>query len=290
MMAKRQLASRAAAAVLLAVSIPSLAAAPAPKKPSAKIVFLWSKGHHPNEPSCRLFKHCLEHSPNVKGIRAEVHEQWPADEAALNGAGAIVIYSEGTNKKGLPHPVLTAERMKRLGKLMDKGTGLVLLHYALYATREVEAPNVLRWAGAYYDFQGYGSKHFVSRKPLVCTPASANHPISRGWKAFTLKANEIYHNLRFTERPTTPILTARMPGPKGKPPARHVIAWALERPDGGRGFGFGGGHFYDMWLNDDCRKMVLNAIAWAAGIDVPAGGVQSRVPDELKAPAKAKAH
>ena len=38
------------------------------------------------------------------------------------------------------------------------------------------------------------------------------------------------------------------------------VAWAVERADGGRGFGFSGGHFKQGWGNDDQRKLVLNAI------------------------------
>ncbi len=34
--------------------------------------------------------------------------------------------------------------------------------------------------------------------------------------------------------------------------------WAVERPNGGRGFGFTGGHFHDNWGNADFRKTILN--------------------------------
>ena len=33
------------------------------------------------------------------------------------------------------------------------------------------------------------------------------------------------------------------------------------------------------WAHDDFRKVVLNAIAWCAGADVPEGGIQSTTPD-----------
>ena len=59
--------------------------------------------------------------------------------------------------------------------------------------------------------------------------------------------------------------------------------WACERPDGGRGFGFTGGHFHKNWANDNFRKDVLNAILWIAKMDVPRNGVESSVTeDELK--------
>jgi hypothetical protein len=55
------------------------------------------------------------------------------------------------------------------------------------------------------------------------------------------------------------------------------VAWAYERPDGGRGFGFTGGHNHLNWGHDDQRKLILNAILWVAKVEVPANGVESRV-------------
>jgi hypothetical protein len=62
---------------------------------------------------------------------------------------------------------------------------------------------------------------------------------------------------------------------KGMP--EHV-AWACERPDGGRGFGFTGGHSHWSWGCDSFRTVVLNGIVWTAGIEVPKAGVPSKTP------------
>ncbi len=91
----------------------------------------------------------------------------------------------------------------------------------------------------------------------------------------------------------TPILVA-VPGdtvrngpyvyPKG--PYQHIqtnlgraeaMMWSVERKDGGRGFGFTGGHFHDNWANDDFRKVILNACVWLTGAEVPAGGIESKL-------------
>ena len=55
------------------------------------------------------------------------------------------------------------------------------------------------------------------------------------------------------------------------------MMWAIERPDGGRGFGFTGGHFHDNWSNDSFRKTILNALLWLAKVEVPKDGVESTV-------------
>src|SRR3954469_26034395 len=70
--------------------------------------------------------------------------------------------------------------------------------------------------------------------------------------------------------------------PKG--PYKHIqenkgraeaMMWAAERPDGGRGVGFTGGHVHRNWANDDFRKVVLNALLWICKVEVPADGVVS---------------
>ena len=56
-----------------------------------------------------------------------------------------------------------------------------------------------------------------------------------------------------------------------------MLAWAVERPDGGRGFGFTGAHTHKNWGDPNFRKLVLNAILWTAKLDVPSEGVESHV-------------
>jgi len=56
--------------------------------------------------------------------------------------------------------------------------------------------------------------------------------------------------------------------------------WVSERPDGGRGFGFTGGHRHVNWGNENFRKVVLNALLWIAKAEVPAQGVASEISDD----------
>jgi type 1 glutamine amidotransferase len=68
---------------------------------------------------------------------------------------------------------------------------------------------------------------------------------------------------------------------RGEP---QIVAWAFERPDGGRGFGFTGGHYHKNFGDGNFRKTVLNGLLWAAKMEVPANGVESAVSeDDLKA-------
>lgn len=54
------------------------------------------------------------------------------------------------------------------------------------------------------------------------------------------------------------------------------MAWASERKNGQRGFGFTGGHFHWNWGNENFRRIVLNAIVWAAHGEVPSDGIQDQ--------------
>jgi len=74
--------------------------------------------------------------------------------------------------------------------------------------------------------------------------------------------------------------------PKG--PYDHIMAangrdeallWVVTRPDGGRGFGFTGGHFHMNWGNDSFRKVILNTLNWVAKNKVPQNGIESEVSD-----------
>ena len=106
--------------------------------------------------------------------------------------------------------------------------------------------------------------------------------------------------MRFVDglKGVTPILSD-LPGPEtlrrqdgprsGNPTVRRAVAagekqhvaWAYQRPNGGRGFGFTGGHFHENWRQDDFRKLVLNALAWTAGAEIPADGIPSRSPSDI---------
>jgi hypothetical protein len=82
---------------------------------------------------------------------------------------------------------------------------------------------------------------------------------------------------------TPPDATRRTEAAKSHPGRAEVVAWAIERPDGGRGFGFTGGHNHVNWANDNFRKLILNALVWTAGAEVPPHGVESSVTaEELK--------
>jgi hypothetical protein len=148
---------------------------------------------------------------------------------------------------------------------------------------------MLDWLGGYFEPHWSVNPHWTANfKELP------QHPITRGVEPFEIN-DEWYYHMRF--RPdlqgVTPILTdlppestlTRPDGPhSGNPDVRRAIAarepqhvaWAYERADGHRGFGFTGGHFHWNWGNDEFRQIVLNAIVWTAHGEVPQRGVEDQ--------------
>jgi len=152
------------------------------------------------------------------------------------------------------------------------------------------------WIGGYYE-----THWSVNPTWKAAFQEFPHHPVARGVVPFAIE-DEWYYHMRFVDdmQDVTPVLSAVPPeatrqGPDGphsgnpavrarKGMAEHV-AWARQRADGGRGFGFTGGHFHWNWAHDQFRKLVLNGIAWTAGIDLPAEGIVSKTPtlEELEA-------
>ena len=229
------------------------------------------RGSHAWDAGVKLLKHCLDTSPNVKGITTDlVFHGWPKDTKVLDEADTIVLLSDGDGG----HPIFrNKDRIEHIDRLARRGVGLAFIHYAVAPGRRNEA-KLLEWIGGCY-------KNGYSKNPhntVEVPPGTKDHPICRGWKPF-VATDEFYYRIWFGEDPKrmVPIMTAMLPKNK---PVCEPIAWAVERKDGGRGFGFTGVHFHKNWKIEDFRKMVLNAIVWTAKIEVPKAGVQSSLGDK----------
>jgi len=257
-----------------------------------KIVFVAGKpshgpGDHEHRAGCLLLKSCLDKVPGVTSI--VYSNGWPSDESAFEGADTIVLYMDG----GAGHEALKDGRLEKLDGLMKKGVGLACIHYATEPTIEKGEKEFIDWVGGCFEIDWSVNPHWVANfKELP------KHPITQGVKPFSI-LDEWYFHLRFREgmKGVTPILSAvpdasttnRPDGThSGNPAMREAVkkgepqtvAWACERADGGRGFGFTGAHFHKNWGNDDFRKLILNAIVWTAKAEVPAEGIQSKVTEE----------
>jgi type 1 glutamine amidotransferase len=260
------------------------AAPPAPRK---KIVLLAGKKSHGPEGngihdygwSAQLLKVMLEHSNIRRRVRVEVHTGgWPRHPATLEDADTIMVISDGRDGslyEEAPH-LASPERVRDFGRHMKRGCGLVTFHFSTFAPQRY-AGEVLRWSGGYFQWEQGGKRAWysaITTREARVRLATPDHPVARGVRPFRMR-EEFYYNLRFREgdRATRPIWV--VPELKGRRPDGDVVAWVRQRSDGGRGFGTTCGHFYDNWKHADFRKLILNALAWTAKVEVPPGGVEA---------------
>lgn len=248
-------------------------------------------GEHEFNAGTELLKKCLDaNAPQV--LTVVYHNGWPADRTAFDNADAIMLYMDG----GPQHPVIGRNRLAEIDHLTKQGVGLLCAHFAVEVPKDRGGSEFLRWIGGYFETNWSINPTWDMARPTL----AKDHPITRGVKPFDIR-DEWYYHMRFPDdmKDVTPILSAIPPdstrngadGPySGNKAIREgrgnveVLSWAVERPDGGRGYGFTGGHYHRNWGNDDYRKLMLNAILWVAKAEVPPDGVNSSVTaEDLKA-------
>ena len=221
------------------------------------------------------------HYPDAYAV-VYTRPHWPTD---LKDADAVIVLLNGGDSAVNP----------AVKEAVDRGAGFMAIHYGVEVPKGKKGGDAfLKWMGGYFE-------PFWSVNPWW-TPTFKElpkHEVTRGVKPFTIR-DEWYYHMRFVSdmKGVTPILEALPPldsikgeGKKtdlrGGNPAvwkevsegqKQVMAWAYERPDGGRGFGFTGLHKHDNLGNEDFRTLLLNAIAWVSKLPVPAEGIRTPNP------------
>lgn len=228
-------------------------------------------GDHEFFAGTAILMNLLKQTEGVWPIMAR--EGWPKNEKLFDSADAVVMYMDG----GGGHPAIQKpERIALIDKQLARGAGWVNLHYAVEYPAKV-GTTVQNWLGGYYETGFSINPHWNAQ--IRSLP---KHEITRGVKPFTIN-DEWYYNMRFVDglKNVTPILQALPPdGTRGTPAARarkgeiETMAWAYDRKDGGRSFGFTGAHFHRNWADEDFRRVVVNAVLWSAKIPVPENGAK----------------
>lgn len=265
-----------------------------------RLVLVAGKPSHPPRmhefnAGVQLLAKCLH---DVPGLTTEfVLHGWPEDEQVFDGADAVVFYMDGGPRHELVQE--NGRRLELARKWVRHGVGIGCMHYGVEVVADQAGAEFQHWIGGYYE-------NAFSCNPIWEPEFSQfpEHPVTRGIHPFRIK-DEWYFNMRFIgNRPGAdaatveglkfqPILVATPSdavrgGPYVYPPGPYphiqaekgraeAMLWTVERPDGGRGFGFTGGHFHDNWGNDQFRKVILNTLVWVAKGEVPPGGVESHI-------------
>lgn len=258
---------------LLSVSLPAFA--------GNRVVFLaGGRSHGPGEhefyAGCQLLARALNEQSGLD-VQATVIKGWPEDDTVLDGAKTIVIYADGTSVVG--------KGWDKMDALAKQGTGIMFMHYAVHPSAEQGEKYYRPWIGGAFESGWSVNPHWVA--DLQTLP---EHPVSRGVDSLVEALDEFYYNMRFRpdRKQVLDLVTATPTRERMKRyinlwnehgvaglGQKQTLMWGVERPDGGRGVGFTGGHYHRNWAIDGFRKLVLNAIVWSAGMEVPKEGVKS---------------
>jgi hypothetical protein len=235
--------------------------------PATRVVLVagsnfFKPGEHEYAGGCRVLAELLKQTP---GALPQVVLDWPKDAGMLAGARAVVFFFDGGDK----HAVLQGDRLTQVQKLADAGVGIVQLHQAVDYPKDV-GERARGWVGAAWE-KGQGQRaHWVAE-----FKSFPDHAIFRGVAPFKIDDGWIY-KLRFVPgmKGVTPLL--RTASPKA-PAAKElgddtIVAWAYERPGGGRSFSFSGAHLHSSLAQEGYRRFLVNGILWSAGLNVPTTG------------------
>ena len=210
-----------------------------------------------------------------------LHTRWPKDLDHVDAV--IVLLNDGGSAV---NPAVKAA--------MERGAGFMAIHYAVEVSKGERGDAFLKWMGGYFEANWSVNPHWRAKFDKI-----PEHETTRGVKPFAAQ-DEWYYHMRFVPdmKGVTPILSAvpdlktlswdgKNPSARGGNEAVYEavkagkpqhMAWAYERPDGGRGFGFTGYHNYNNLQNDGFRTLLLNAAAWTAKLEVPRNGITTKTP------------
>lgn len=263
-----------------------------PKDSKKKVLFLAGKGshgknRHEHTAGCLLLARSINESNLNIVAQVVANDNWPESWQGYDQPDTIVMFCDGNNKH------IASWHKEKIQALVDHGVGVVCIHFGVEVIPSKLGGEFLEWIGGYFKVGWSVNPHWDASFDTF-----PEHPITRGVQPFKIRDEWYYHMLFQADMAgVTPILSALPPlnsltsrakdKLRGSNPTvmaavqagqKQHVAWAYERPEGGRGFGFTGGCFHKNWRQDDYRKIVLNAILWTAQAKIPQGGVPSRTP------------
>lgn len=217
------------------------------------------KREHEYRAGTILLKAMLEETP---GVVARTLPSFPDTPLLLSGARAIILMTNGA----AAHPLLVGTRADLLDAQLRRNIGYVAIHSSTYPLPPL-TPRVLQWAGGAFGPESVYTEWDASFESLP------EHPITHGVPPFTVR-DAIYYQMQFANDAgadaggVTPILRSVQPTSG----TVETVAWTWEREGGGRSFSYTGMHYHDRWLTEPIRRLIVNAILWVAGYDVPEAG------------------
>ncbi len=206
----------------------------------------------------KILQLCLQNVPGLETSIVNADEPWRDGPEALSKAnGAVLFLSQGA--KWLHQD---QRRLAAFQKLAARKGGLASIHWAMGTREAKDIDGFVRLFGGCHG--GPDRKY----KVLTADLHLAQHPITTGIKPFKVR-EEFYYRLKVPKLAVgwQSLVKVEIDG------QQETVAWAWERPDGGRSFGFSGLHFHDNWRLPEYRRLLAQGVLWTMRLPIPPQGL-----------------
>jgi Trehalose utilisation len=248
--------------LLALILFASVAEAGAPRK--LLLLAQGPDGHPPQtheyEQGLKLLQRLLKTVPELDVTLVRADEPWSEGPELLAKAdGAVLFLSEGA--KWLRRD---PKRLEAFRGLAQRRGGLVALHWAM-GTKDAE--NIADFVALFGACHGGPDRKYkvLSTQAYI---VDRMQPLCRGVSDFKIR-DEFYYDLKrkASNAELLPVVQVEIDG------KLEMVAWAWQRPDGGRSFGFSGLHFHENWQAPEYRRLVTQAVLWTMKLPIPADGL-----------------
>lgn len=217
---------------------------------------------HEYLPGVLILEKLLKDVPGLEITVVKADGPWKDGPELIERADGVVLFVAEGAKWIQADP----KRHEALAKVAKRGGGLAGLHWAIGTGDAAPIPAFLKLFGGCHG--GPDRKY----KVVEAQAEPADHPIATGIKPFAIK-DEFYYKLKMAEG-VKPVLRVPIDGEK------ETVAFAFERPDGGRSFGYSALHFHDTWKHPEVRRLVAQSVLWSLKLPIPKDGLPVDVKEE----------
>jgi type 1 glutamine amidotransferase len=256
-------------------------AAEAPKNP--RIVFVTGDDEYRSEYSMPAMGRILQAR---YGFRVSVAYAKPTPQSNKNIEGLEALEDADIAVFYLRWRELPADQMRRILAYLDSGRPLVGLRTSTHAFRYPKGSEFEKWNDG-FGREVFGQKWIrhhghLSSTDVTLVPEQAHHPILRGVER-SFHVRSWLYVVNPLEGDCTPLAIGRSVNPQdGKDAGPQPVAWT-KTWRGARVFFTTLGHPEDFQV-EAFRRLFLNGVLWASGMEVPKGGANAAFVGEYQPP------
>jgi len=203
----------------------------------------------------------LKPYPQIQTTVVDATDPWPEGPGLIDGCDAIAMFVS----QGAQWMQIDLQRHAALRRLAARGGAICALHWSVGAKEAKYIQGQLDLLGG---TRG-GEQRKYQKLEVTLHRVAPAHPILNGLTDFKAY-DEFYYSLDKSPG-IQPLLTAQIDGQD------EMVAWAWERKDGGRSFGFSALHYHSNWQLPEYRRFILQGVLWSVKQPVPAEGVKVEI-------------